>query len=213
MVLVWYAHRKKPRIYRTPQEAWDDIYANGKAGFASTGFPIRIQAWASEMDLESFAHSGEFFPKEFVDWVKESWRRGDRMPMLALVRGLLMYVALRPRWERVQSLVVGWAVSRGLGVRTVRAAVLDAESGRLLAVAGFYGRYPTFTLDAQFSVAHEDVLRHLLLRRIDSSTKRLFQGYIRWVPSEFPAVDEEAEAEEEGYWVQMPEPKDILLYA
>lgn len=205
MVLVWFAHRKKPRIYRNPQEAWSDLLLLGREGFHGVGLPIRMQAWASEMDMDTFAHSGEFFPIDFVESIYRNWQSGYREPMLALVRGLLMYVVLKPRWERLATLVMGAMVREGKQPQMGMAFVRNAEDGSVVAVATFYGRYPIFTLHEGISQRYEDLIRSLGLRRMDSFRRARFQGYIRWIPVEYPP-EEEAEEVDAAKWVPVPTP-------
>lgn len=210
MVLIWFAHRKKPRIYHTPQEAWSDLLQLGLGGFHGVGLPVRMQAWASEMDFHTFAHSGEFFPADFVESIYRHWRQGEREPMLALVRGLLMYVVLKPRWEKVLTLVAASLLQAGKSPQVGKAVVRELESGDVVAVGTFYGRYPVFTLRESLSQAQEEILRGIGLRRMDSYRRARFPGYTRWIPAEYPPEEEgEGEADVRS-WVPVPLPQTQL---
>lgn len=211
MVLVWFSQRKKPRIYRTPQEAWSDLLQLGLGGFHGVGLPKRIQAWASEMDFETFAHSGEFFPGEFIEGIYRFWRQGEREPMLALVRGLLMYVALKPRWEKVLALVSGSLLREGRMPQVGAAFVRDLDSGEVVAVGTFYGRYPIFTVKEGLSQKEEEALRAFGLRRMDSYRRARFPGYIRWIPTEYPPEEEGATEGDIRSWTPVPSPQGVAV--
>jgi hypothetical protein len=209
VVVVWFAKRKKPRFYRDPQEAWLDLLALSDGGFAKVGFPERVQVYASEVDVGRFLK--EFFPEEILEMAMKDYHSGRPEALLAVFRGLLLYATYRPRFERFLALTIGKMLAEGRSPVTSPSKVRDGETGQIIALGTFYGRYPVFVAHVHYSANLESEYRALGLRRIDSQTRTPFAGYIRWIPAEFGIEADGMEAEENRPtdWESIPMAKDL----
>lgn len=203
MVLVWFAERKKPRLYRTLQEAWANLVEAGMEGFQGLGFPVRMQVWSAEIGVEEFL-SEPFFPKEFLEGLRRTWKMGNREPMMGALRGILMYLALKRRWERVR-LLIAQELYHLSKTPFLYPTFVGGEDGKYYGVATFYGRYPVFTVENGIAQSIETSLRSLSLRRMDTYAKGPFSGYTRWLPAEFPPKEEETEEPDPRKWTPIPE--------
>jgi hypothetical protein len=209
VVVVWFSKRKKPRFYRDPQAAWLDFLALSDGGFAKVGFPERVQVYASEVDVGRFLK--EFFPEEILEMAMKDYHSGRPEALLAVFRGLLLYATYRPRFERFLALTIGKMLAEGRSPVTSPSKVRDGETGQIIALGTFYGRYPVFVAHVHYSASLESEYRALGLRRIDSQTRTPFAGYIRWIPAEFGIEVDGMEGEENrpADWESIPMAKDL----
>lgn len=209
MVVVWFSKRKKPRFYGDPQAAWLDLLSLPNGGFAKVGFPERVQVYASEVDVGRFLK--EFFPEEILEMAMKDYHSGRPEALLAVFRGLLLYATYRPRFERFLALTIGKMLAEGRSPATSPSRVKDAETGQIIALGTFYGRYPVFVAHVHYSTALEDEYRALGLRRIDSQSRSPFAGYIRWIPAEFGIEIEGVEVGENqpADWESIPMARDL----
>jgi len=210
VVVVWFSKRKKPRFYGDPQAAWLDLLSLSNGGFAKVGFPERVQVYASEVDMGRFLK--DFFPEEILEMAMKDYHSGRPEALLAVFRGLLLYATYRPRFERFFALTISKMLAEGRSPVTSPSRVKDAETGQIIALGTFYGRYPVFVVHVHYSGALENEYRALGLRRIDSQSRFLLAGYIRWIPVEFGVEAEEAGREENRPtdWESIPMARDLV---
>ncbi len=201
-MVVWFRKRKKPRFYRTPQEAWLDFVELAHGGFAKVGLPLRVQIYATEVDADSFFQA--FFPEDVRQGILGDYHSGKPEAMLAALRGLLLYAMYRQRFQAFLVLTVGAMLAEGRDPLTSSSSVKDAGTGEVVATGTFYGRYPVFVVHARYSHGLEDRYRALGLRRLDRGKRPAVQGYVRWLPTEFQVEEEEEAGEAPEAWEALP---------
>lgn len=199
MIALWLKNLKTPLIGHSVEEVWQLLLKEREKG--NVKLPEKLQVWEEEVPFSFFA-SHEFFPNGFMDEIENSRKRGEHLPTLLLIRGFLMYGALRGRLEKLKSLCRKHLAQEGKEVIQGASFLKDPSDGSYFLVATFYGRYPVFTVQSKISIDLEEDIRALALKRMDSFSKPFLNKYVRWIPEEFSVVSQDGFASDE--WSSMP---------